>query len=381
MPLRTAGLPRITLPQAERHDEHHDGHPQGDAEQARETAQHPDLGSGGGQQHVAGPRRTGRGNREHEEGDGLLWLHGNPAPAIDRLAAWHPAIGRSAGEGLVRSCEDGDWVVASRPGEGVELLRAWFGGRAYARHRHDTYAIGVTDAGVQTFDYRGRVERSLPGQIVVLHPDEMHDGRPGTDSGFGYRIVYVDPSRIADAIRTISGSPTPLPFVREPVSDNPTLARAVAAAFRCARSPWPSTPWCSAWRKASPRPRPLGTKCAPASPRPLRARERPCAPGWPARHRAVGGARNDHGPGPLRAGPPVPRRLRDESLPAIRSCGGSISRETSYATGHRWPSSPWRPALSTRRTSHACSDRPSESRRAAMRGSARRRPRGAAFSI
>ena len=141
-------------------------------------------------------------------------------------------------------------MVASRPGEGVELLRAWFGGRAYARHRHDTYAIGVTDAGVQTFDYRGRVERSLPGQIVVLHPDEMHDGRPGTDSGFGYRIVYVDPSRIADAIRTISGSPTPLPFVREPVSDNPALAGAVAAAFRCAPEPWPSTPWCSAWRKA-----------------------------------------------------------------------------------------------------------------------------------
>ena len=73
-------------------------------------------------------------------------------------------------------------MVASRPVEGVELLRAWFGGRAYARHRHDTYAISVTEAGVQAFDYRGRVEQSLPGEVVVLHPDEMHDGRPGTAS-------------------------------------------------------------------------------------------------------------------------------------------------------------------------------------------------------
>lgn len=143
----------------------------------------------------------------------------------------------SAPKGLVRSCGGGDWVATSHPGEGVELLRAWFSGRAFARHRHDTYAIGVTEAGVQTFDYRGSVERSTPGQVVVLHPDEMHDGRAGTDSGFGYRIVYVEPARIAAAVRSIMGHAAPLPFVPEAVSDNPTLARAVTEAFRCASEP------------------------------------------------------------------------------------------------------------------------------------------------
>jgi AraC-like DNA-binding protein len=125
----------------------------------------------------------------------------------------------------------------STPGEGVELLRAWFGGRAFARHRHDTYAIGVTEAGLRTFDYRGRVERSVPGQVVVLHPDEAHDGRPGTAAGFGYRIAYVEPGRIAAAIRAIRGRPEALPFVPEPVSENETLGRAVTAAFRCGREP------------------------------------------------------------------------------------------------------------------------------------------------
>ena len=52
---------------------------------------------------------------------------------------------RSGGEGLERSCGTGDWVRGRGPACGVELLRAWFGGRAYARHRHDTYAIGVTE--------------------------------------------------------------------------------------------------------------------------------------------------------------------------------------------------------------------------------------------
>jgi AraC-like DNA-binding protein len=128
-------------------------------------------------------------------------------------------------------------VCTSEPGEGVGLLRAWFGGRAFAKHRHDTYAIGVTEAGVQTFDYRGRVERSTPGQVIVLHPDETHDGRAGTEVGFGYRIVYVEPARIAAAVGAIRERPARLPFVREPVSSNPTLARAVAAAFRCASEP------------------------------------------------------------------------------------------------------------------------------------------------
>ena len=108
-------------------------------------------------------------------------------------------LGGSTCEGLVHSCDGGDWVCTSELGEGIELLRAWFGGRAFTKHCHDTYAIGVTETGVQTFDYRGRVERSIPGQVMVLHPDEMHDGRAGTEVGFGYRIVYVEPARIAAA--------------------------------------------------------------------------------------------------------------------------------------------------------------------------------------
>jgi AraC-like DNA-binding protein len=135
-------------------------------------------------------------------------------------------------EGLERSCaRPAGWVVSSGPVGGVELLRAWFAGRGYARHRHDTYAIGTTDQGIQMFDYRGAARASRPGQVVVLHPDEVHDGRAGTIEGFGYRIVYVEPRRIADALREICGRPRPLPFAREPVMTDARLARAVRGAF------------------------------------------------------------------------------------------------------------------------------------------------------
>jgi AraC-like DNA-binding protein len=115
--------------------------------------------------------------------------------------------------------------------DGVELLQAHFGGRGFAPHRHDTYGIAVTDLGVQSFDYRGRLERSLPGQVTVLHPDELHDGRAGTELGFGYRIVYVAPALIGEAARAITGRATPLPFVREAVGADARLATTVLAAF------------------------------------------------------------------------------------------------------------------------------------------------------
>jgi AraC-like DNA-binding protein len=145
---------------------------------------------------------------------------------------------RSAGKGLERSCQGtAGWLASSRPADGVELLRAWFAGQAYHKHRHDTYAIGLTDSGIQVFDYRGVVHASSPGQVVVLYPDEAHDGRAGTPTGFGYRIVYVEPFFLADAVRSARGRPSPLPFVREPVSTNAPLSRAIEAAFRAPLEP------------------------------------------------------------------------------------------------------------------------------------------------
>ncbi|HEX7128159.1 MAG TPA: AraC family transcriptional regulator [Thermodesulfobacteriota bacterium] len=143
------------------------------------------------------------------------------------------------GAGLERSCgtRRPDWIRSRELGDGVQALQAWFAGRGFDRHRHDTYAIGLTDAGVQAFDYRGVARASTPGKVVVLHPDEAHDGRAGTPDGFGYRIVYVAPRRIREAARAICGRPCALPFVREPVTTNAALAGAIEAAFRCVPEP------------------------------------------------------------------------------------------------------------------------------------------------
>ena len=119
-----------------------------------------------------------------------------------------------------------------RPTAGVELFRAWFAGEAYEPHRHDTYAVSVTDCGAQVFDYRGAKRVSTPGQVAVLYPDERHDGRAGTADGFGYRIVYVEPSHLAAALCALYGRPASLPFVKDAVVTNAVLSQTLRDAFR-----------------------------------------------------------------------------------------------------------------------------------------------------
>jgi hypothetical protein len=122
--------------------------------------------------------------------------------------------GAEAGR-LERSCSPRpDSVRFGAGAPGVERAAVYLSATAFAPHRHDTYAIGITTAGVQTFRYRGARRVCLPGQLHILHPDETHDGAAATGAGFGYRILYLAPELIRDA-----RGGRALPFVADPVQD------------------------------------------------------------------------------------------------------------------------------------------------------------------
>jgi len=115
-----------------------------------------------------------------------------------------------------------NWLVRA-PGD-LERVEACFSGTAFAPHRHDVYAIGTTLKGVQSFDYRGSTRFSQAGQLVVLHPDELHDGRAGDDAAFRYRTAYITPAVIQEVLAGRT-----LPFVEDGVSSDPRLRRAISA--------------------------------------------------------------------------------------------------------------------------------------------------------
>jgi AraC-like DNA-binding protein len=119
-----------------------------------------------------------------------------------------------------------DQIHFDEPSAGLQRLAARFGGHAYDRHRHETYGVGLTLWGAQSFHYRGGLVTSRAGQAMVLHPDETHDGHAGVPEGFGYRMLYVDPAAVSAALDGTSP-----PFVREAVADDHVLAELLREAF------------------------------------------------------------------------------------------------------------------------------------------------------
>jgi len=133
---------------------------------------------------------------------------------------------------LERSCiaSEGkrDWFRVAPDTCGLLRVEADLDQFRYAPHRHDTYAIGITLAGVQSFNYRRARRDCLPGHVIVLHPDEMHDGQAGTEQGFRYRMVYLEPIEIQQAL---AGRATSLPFMRDGHAKDRHLHRAVLDAI------------------------------------------------------------------------------------------------------------------------------------------------------
>lgn len=131
-----------------------------------------------------------------------------------------------AGAGTVEDLSVGvaaGWISLASGMEGCERIEAFFSGQAYEPHRHDTYAIGRTISGVQRFHYRRQVSEGVPGTVIVLHPDELHDGQAGTDDGFHYQMIYLNPALVQEAL----GGCRSLPFIPGGVSNDPRLMTAI----------------------------------------------------------------------------------------------------------------------------------------------------------
>ena len=130
---------------------------------------------------------------------------------------------------VVRDPRESGWdPVASF--EPIERVTNRLVGASFSPHRHDTYTVAVTMAGVQAFNYRGSMRHALPGQVLILHPEELHDGHCQDEAGFSYRAAYVPPSHV----QAVLGGAA-LPFVNNGVSTNPALiAAACSIVIDCA---------------------------------------------------------------------------------------------------------------------------------------------------
>ena len=110
------------------------------------------------------------------------------------------------------------------PDLGVEMLQARFTTHRYARHSHDAYAIGLTQEGVQSFRCRGALRHGLPGSVLSINPDEMHDGHSGTSGGYAYCMLYISPGTVVDALEEARERPAAAPLFLAPLLSDAEVA-------------------------------------------------------------------------------------------------------------------------------------------------------------
>jgi AraC-like DNA-binding protein len=130
-----------------------------------------------------------------------------------------------------KHADAGGWIGDERHASGVRRMRARLRQSGYRAHSHDTYTVSLVESGVQEFQYRHSVHRCQRGQVSVLHPDETHDGHPGSDEALDYKCLYVSPASVQDAIAASGQRKPALPFIKNPVLDHTGLAKDLACAF------------------------------------------------------------------------------------------------------------------------------------------------------
>jgi AraC-like DNA-binding protein len=87
---------------------------------------------------------------------------------------------------------------------GVEVMKA-VSTRALHRHTHDHFGIGMIDHGghASVSDAGQIVARA--GDLIFVNPGEVHDGRPLSEHGRSWRMLYLDVSLMEEAREDATG--------------------------------------------------------------------------------------------------------------------------------------------------------------------------------
>lgn len=118
---------------------------------------------------------------------------------------------------------------------GIEALAARFHSHAYDMHFHDEWLVGVTHQGVQDFFCRGQRRQSVPGKIILIEPEEKHDGQAVRADGFSYSMLYLPRSWI----RSEMGDRDDDIGFKKTLAEDQLLANAIAETCRAILSDAP----------------------------------------------------------------------------------------------------------------------------------------------
>lgn len=102
-----------------------------------------------------------------------------------------------------------------------ELLSAHLANGSFEPHFHEAFSLGIIRAGACSFTCAGRPMLARAGDIVVMHPYEVHTGS-AVDGCLDYQMLYIDAKTLAAWLRDFSGVPR---FASAVLRDGPLFTK------------------------------------------------------------------------------------------------------------------------------------------------------------
>lgn len=106
----------------------------------------------------------------------------------------------------------------------LELLHASNITHDYPRHVHEEYCFGIVLQGLETHICRGKSYQAIPGDLMLLNPDEAHSSK---SIGTEYRVFHIHPQTLSQIVDEVSGRNFPLPYFSNPIVSDPRLFRSL----------------------------------------------------------------------------------------------------------------------------------------------------------
>ncbi|MFC5698592.1 AraC family ligand binding domain-containing protein [Pseudomonas sp. GCM10022186] len=87
---------------------------------------------------------------------------------------------------------------------GVRLIDAEYQRFSFPRHFHLEYHLGLLVRGRQRYLHQGESHQAGAGDVLLMAPEQIHDGAGVDGQGYQLRVLAFDPQWLDDASRSLS---------------------------------------------------------------------------------------------------------------------------------------------------------------------------------
>lgn len=109
----------------------------------------------------------------------------------------------------------------------IELRYSHYRQRAFDKHTHDVYSVGVVKEGQTEFWCHNQAETIKGGEIALINPGEVHACNPEKGSALTYYMLYIEPDFIRDISFAMSEKGAKVAEFTAPIVRNGLLFRSL----------------------------------------------------------------------------------------------------------------------------------------------------------